>query len=184
MEGAWAVHSGDLVSIAEQQLVDCSTDYGNNGCNGGLMDLAFDYAIDHGMCAEADVPYSAKDGGACPLCDTVVTISKCVDVTPNNQLHLKEAVSIGPVSIAIEADARVFQLYRKGIISSTGCGTNLDHGVLIVGYGSEDGSDYWIVKNSWGDGWGEDGYLRIARNDLTDDKGICGIAMQPSQPVC
>jgi C1A family cysteine protease len=182
MEGAWAIDN-DLVSLSEQQLVDCSVKYGNNGCNGGLMDSAFEYAIDHGMCTEQELPYKGVEG-TCETCSPSVRFTGCVDVTPKNQNHLKDAVSRGPVSIAIEADTSVFQHYTGGIISSPSCGTNLDHGVLIVGYGTDpDGTMYWIVKNSWGDGWGEDGYVRIARSTSDSDKGICGIAMQSSYPV-
>lgn len=185
LEGSWAIKSGDLLSLSEQQLVDCSSMYGNNGCNGGLMDGAFEYVIDNGLCNEADIPYEGVDG-ACSKCSkSSISISSCVDVTSRNQVHLKEAVSRGPVSIAIEADTSVFQHYTGGVISSSSCGTNLDHGVLIVGYGTDDsGTMYWIVKNSWGSGWGEGGYLRIARSESENDSGVCGISMQPSYPVC
>jgi cathepsin L len=185
MEGAWAIKTGDLVSLSEQQLVDCSGKYGNNGCNGGLMDSAFEYVIDNGLCSEVDFPYEARDN-TCSICpNSAVKFSSCIDVTPRNQLHLKQAVAKGPVSIAIEADTSVFQHYTGGVISSSLCGTNLDHGVLIVGYGTEsDGTDYWIVKNSWGETWGENGYVRIARSDDENSSGVCGVAMQPSFPVC
>ena len=146
------------------------------------MDDAFQYAIDNGMCLEDSYPYTAK-GGECQKCDSVVQISSCVDVTKNDQVALKEAVSIGPVSIAIEADTKTFQLYTGGVITSSACGTNLDHGVLIVGYGQEDGLEYWLVKNSWGPSWGDGGYVKIERSDSTNDAGVCGIAMQPSYPV-
>ena len=162
MEGAWAIATKNLVSLSEQQLVDCSKKYGNLGCNGGLMDSAFQYAIDNGMCGESAYPYTAS-GGTCVSCQTIVKITGCIDVEPNNQIALKEAVFGGPVSIAIEADTRVFQFYSGGVITSTSCGTNLDHGVLIVGYGEENGQKYWLVKNSWGSSWGEAGYVRIAR---------------------
>ena len=113
----------------------------------------------------------------------MVNISDCVDVYPNNQLALKEAVSQQPVSVAIEADTKVFQFYSSGVITSLDCGTNLDHAVLVVGYGTDNGVDYWKVKNSWGESWGEEGYVRILRSDSTNDPGICGIASQPSYPV-
>ncbi len=101
----------------------------------------------------------------------------------NNLLNdLKEAVSIGPVSIAIEADTKEFQLYTSGVLTGDSCGTNLDHGVLIVGYGVENNIEYWLVKNSWGPSWGDQGYIKIERSDSTDDPGVCGIAMQPSYP--
>ena len=157
---------GDLVSLSEQQLVDCSAGrpYGNHGCNGGLMDGAFEYAIENGMCTESSYAYTAK-GGTCHSCDPVVSISSCVDVTPNNQQHLKEAVATGPVSVAIEADTRTFQMYTGGVITSSACGTKLDHGVLVVGYGELDNTPFWLVKNSWSTSWGDDGYVRIEEVD-------------------
>ena len=188
MEGAWSIATGNLVSLSEEQLVDCSKRYGNLGCNGGLMDSAFQYAIDNGMCVESDYPYTASSGssGSCQsTCDPEVTITDCADVPANNQLALKEAVSFGPVSIAIEADQRIFQSYSSGVITSSTCGTDLDHGVLIVGYGTEPetGIDYWLVKNSWSTTWGDEGYVKIERSDSTNDIGICGIAAQPSFPI-
>lgn len=189
MEGVWAIGTGELISLSEQQLVDCATrSYGNHGCNGGLMDGAFQYAIDNGMCSNDEYSYNAEKD-TCETCKTVATFNGCVDVTPNNQLHLKEAVAMNPVSVAIEADTRVFQLYTDGVITSDACGTSLDHGVLIVGYGnvgktsSYYGTDYWLVKNSWGETWGENGYVKIERSDSENDAGICGIAMQPSYPT-
>lgn len=184
MEGAWSIAKGELISLSEQQLVDCSAGfkYGNHGCNGGLMDGAFQYAIDNGMCGEVSYPYKAKSG-ECESCDVEVTMSGCKDVKPDDQLALKAAVSEGPVSVAIEADTRTFQLYNGGVITSDACGTQLDHGVLVVGYGEEGTMGYWTVKNSWGTSWGEDGYVRIERSDSEKDPGVCGIAKQPSFPV-
>ena len=183
MEGAWAIKTGQLVSLSEQQLVDCSVSYGNMACNGGLMDNAFAYAIDKGMCSEGSFPYVAKLT-SCVSCTAVAHFSGCVDVTPNNQVNLKEAVARGPVSVAIEADTTVFQFYSGGVLNSVKCGTNLDHGVAVVGYGTDStGQKYWTVRNSWGSGWGENGYIRIARSESTNDVGICGIASSPSYPV-
>lgn len=182
IEGAWAIKSGKLISLSEQQLIDCSKRYGNLGCSGGLMDNAFTYVIDSGICAEESYVYTAS-GGSCAKCDIASTISSCKDVFPNDQIALMSAVSIGPVSIAIEADTKIFQSYSSGVITSESCGATLDHGVLIVGYGVENGIKYWLVKNSWGTRWGDDGYVKIARSESLDDAGICGIAMQPSFPV-
>ena len=186
MEGAWAISTSKLVSLSEEQLVECSRSNGNLGCKGGLMDNAFQYAMDNGMCSEESYPYTSSAGssGLCKSsCDPQVTIHACSDVEPSNQLALKEAVAYGPVSIAIEADQRVFQSYSSGVITSDSCGTNLDHGVLIVGYGTESGVDYWLVKNSWSSDWGDQGYVKIERSDSKSDLGICGVAMQPSFPI-
>lgn len=184
IEGAWAISTGNLVSLSEQQLVDCSSgfQYGNHGCNGGLMDGAFNYAIQNGMCSEDDYSYTAKDG-TCHTCSKEVSITSCKDVPSKNQVALKEAVTIGPVSVAIEADTRTFQMYTSGVITSDSCGTNLDHGVLVVGYGEENNIMYWLVKNSWSSTWGDQGYVKIERTDSKSDPGVCGIAMQPSFPV-
>jgi len=187
MEGAWAIKTTDIISISEQQLVDCSKKYGNLGCKGGFMDNAFQYAIDNGMCSEESYPYNSgvtKTGGSCVECKPVVAIKACSDVPPNNQVALKEAVAlIGPISIALDAETKLFQSYKSGVITSESCGTNLDHGVLIVGYGEEDSIKYWLVKNSWGASWGDAGYIKIARSESKNDAGICGIAMQPSFPI-
>lgn len=195
MEGSWAIHSGDLVDLSEQQLVDCAgLRYGNLGCNGGLMDGAFQYSMDGNiMCTESEYPYTSGTTKSSSTCesnncisssfDEDIVFSECWDVDPKNQRALRQAVSQQPVSIAIEADTRYFQSYESGILTSDSCGTNLDHGVLIVGYGTDNGVDFWRVKNSWGSAWGEDGYIRIGRSDSTNDSGICGIAMTPSFPM-
>ena len=182
-EGAWAISKGQLIDLSEQELVDCATgiNYGSHGCSGGQMEGAFKYLIEHGQCTLASYPYTAKDG-SCHSCSAVAHFSSCFDVKPNDQLSLKAAVSIQPVAIAIEADTRYFQSYSSGVLTSSSCGTQLDHGVLIVGYGVENGQKYWLVKNSWSSSWGENGYVKIARSDSTNDAGICGIAMDPSFP--
>lgn len=182
VEGAWSIKTGKLVSLSEQQLVDCSSSYGNHGCNGGLMDSAFHYIIDNGICEESEYPYTASKD-SCETCSPVVTLSDCNDVSPNNQQDLLQAVSMNPVSVAIEADTRTFQMYKSGVITGDSCGTNLDHGVLVVGYGEENGTPYWLVKNSWSSSWGDEGYVKIERSDSTNDPGVCGIAMQPSFPI-
>jgi len=183
VEGAWAIAKGQLVDLAEQQLVDCATgiSYGSHGCSGGQMEGAFKYIIEHGQCSLASYPYTAKDG-TCKTCSAVAHVSSCSDVKPNDQISLKGAVAQQPVAIAIEADTRYFQSYSGGVLTSSSCGTSLDHGVLIVGYGAENGIDYWLVKNSWGTTWGDKGYVKIARSGSTNDAGICGIAMDPSFP--
>ena len=147
VEGAWAISKGELVDLAEQELVDCATgrDYGSHGCNGGQMEGAFKYIIENGQCSLSSYPYTAKDG-TCQKCTAVAHMSSCSDVKPNDQVSLKGAVAQQPVSIAIEADTKYFQSYSSGILTSSDCGTNLDHGVLIAGYGDDNGQKYWLVK--------------------------------------
>jgi KDEL-tailed cysteine endopeptidase len=200
VEGVWAINKGKLIDLSEQELVDCANGfaYGTHGCNGGEMDGAFKYIIQNGQCSLIDYPYTSgsesgygygyirsskkSDLEMCQKCSGVVEISSCYDVKSNDQISLKNAVVKQPVSIAIEADTRYFQSYSTGVLDSTACGTSLDHGVLIVGYGEENGKKYWLVKNSWSESWGEQGYIKILRSDSTNDPGICGIAMQPSFP--
>jgi C1A family cysteine protease len=184
VEGAWEISTGKLVDLSEQELVDCATgiSYGSHGCNGGQMEGAFKFIIEKGQCSLSSYPYTAKDG-SCKSCSPVAHISSCSDVKPNDQISLKAAVAQQPVAIAIEADTFYFQSYSSGILTSSSCGTTLDHGVLIVGYGTENGIDYWLVKNSWGTSWGDNGYVKIARSSSTNDPGICGIAIDPSFPT-
>lgn len=183
-EGAWAIKTGTLVDLSEEQLVECATGmpYGSHGCNGGQMEGAFKYLIQNGQCALSSYPYTSGNGksGSCKSCTPVAQFSSCSDVKPNDQISLKGAVAQQPVAVAIEADTRYFQSYSGGIMDSPSCGTSLDHGVLIVGYGEENGTKYWILKNSWSTSWGEEGYFRILRTDSTNDPGICGVAMDPS----
>jgi C1A family cysteine protease len=183
VEGAWAIAKGQLIDLSEQELVDCATgvSYGSHGCNGGQMEGAFNYIVSNGQCSLTSYPYKAVDGN-CQKCTAVAHIASCSDVQPNDQLALKAAVAQQPVAIAIEADTRYFQSYASGILTSNNCGTSLDHGVLIVGYGEESGQKYWLVKNSWSTSWGDNGYVKIARSESKNDPGICGIAMDPSFP--
>jgi len=175
IEGINKIKTGSLISLSEQQLVDCSKSYGNLGCNGGLMDNAFKYAKANKLETEADYPYTGK-GATCGYVASKgkVSLSGLTDVTANSGSQLQAAVAQQPVSVAIEADKAVFQSYKSGIITSTACGTTLDHGVLVVGYGTESGTDYWILKNSWGTTWGEKGYFRILRS-AGSGPGICGL---------
>jgi len=182
LEGAHQIATGDLISLSEQHLVDCATFYGNQGCSGGLMDAAFKYVMSNkGLCLEDEYAYTGKKNFFCQAKNCAsgeqAPITGFQDVTPNNEDDLQAAVNIGPVSVAIEADQKVFQFYKEGVLDDASCGTQLDHGVLLVGYGT-DGKDYWKVKNSWGETWGEEGYIRMARN-----KNTCGIASQPSYPT-
>lgn len=187
IEGAWALSKGQLVNFSEQELVDCATgiSYGSHGCQGGQMDGAFKFVIENGQCTDASYPYTSgvsKTGGTCQKCSAVAHISSCYDVKPNDQVSLKGAVFKQPIAIALSADTKSFQFYKSGVLTATDCYTQLNHGVLIAGYGEENGLKYWLVKNSWGTSWGDQGYIKILRSDSTNDPGICGIAMQPSFP--
>ena len=182
MEGRNQIKTGNLVNISEQQLVDCSTKEGNMGCNGGLMDYAFKYAEGTKMETEAQYPYTGKDG-TCHAQGGSVGVTSFTDVKPKSPSALAAAVAEGPVSVAIDASGLFFQLYFGGIMKHF-CGQSLDHGVLVVGYGTEKGTDYWILKNSWGSMWGEKGYFRILRSmDKEGYGGVCGLQQQPSFPI-
>ena len=179
LEGVNEIKTGTMTQFSEQELVDCAGSTGNQGCNGGLMDNAFKWVQSNGLCEEnAYGPYTASDG-TChkSQCKSAVSITGYKDVTQGSEDDLAKAVTKNPVSIAIEADQSGFQFYSGGVFTGA-CGKQLDHGVLVVGYGTEDNTDYWIVKNSWGATWGDSGYIKIERGS---DK--CGIADAASYPT-
>jgi len=183
-EGIVAISTGKLVSLSEQQLVDCGGSEGSHGCEGGLMDYGFQYIIDNGgICSEADYPYEARDDTCrSTKCTNAASIKGFQDVERDNEDALQQALSQQPVSIAIEADQQGFQFYSGGVFDGA-CGTQLDHGVLLVGYGvdADSGKKFWKVKNSWGGSWGEQGYIRMIRG--IGGAGQCGLAAQPSYPT-
>lgn len=181
-EGAWQVASGHLVSLSEQQLVDCSK--ANDGCDGGAMDPGFEFLETAGACAEESYPYTAQAGSCKSSCDLAVPaggVTGYKDVDIDDSKALMSALMTGPVSVAIEADQTSFQMYSGGVLKGT-CGSKLDHGVLAVGYGTDNGLGYWKVKNSWGPSWGERGYFRLLRSDSLPD-GECGVLKMSSYPV-
>ena len=183
VESAWAIKNNVLFNLSQQELLDCSSM--NKGCKGGSMDLAFKYIMNNGLCTNLSYPYIAERE-FCQKndCEPVIQIKGYRDVTQDNEKALARAVSKQPISVAIQANKRSFQLYQSGIYNDPDCGTELDHGVLLVGYGTDIdfNMDYWIIKNSWGKEWGENGYIKIQRN-IDDKRGLCGIAMQPSYPI-
>lgn len=186
MESRYMIKNKSLPVLSEQQLVDCSTAQGNQGCNGGLMDQAFTYAKTTGLNTEDEYPYKGRDGTCAVKSSKGVKVTSFADVKKNSPSQLKAAVAEGPVSIALDGAGLPFQFYFGGIVRGL-CGTSLDHGVLIVGYGSSTGilgkTDYWIVKNSWGGSWGEKGYIRIENNNKEGDAGICGLNQSASYPI-
>ncbi|KAH7549788.1 hypothetical protein JRO89_XS13G0082700 [Xanthoceras sorbifolium] len=184
VEGINQIKTNKLVSLSEQELVDCDTSE-NQGCNGGLMDLAFDFINKkRGITTEANYPYQANNGtcDASKLNSPAVSIDGHEDVPANDEDALLKAVANQPVSVAIDAGSSDFQFYSEGVFTGK-CGTELNHGVAAVGYGTTlDGTKYWIVRNSWGPEWGEKGYIRMQRG-ISDKEGLCGIAMEASYPI-
>eukprot|EP01084_Bolivina_argentea_P316574 548799_1 len=191
MECNYAIKHGKLTSLSEEQIIDCGHP-NSNGCNGGNSVSAMNYAASEGgLCTEKAYPYTAgetHENGTCKVktCGTKYDApNKSNPVTKiqhNNSTALMEAVVKGCVQVNIEADQPAFQHYKSGVITS-GCGADNDHSVLTVGYGTENGVQYWLVKNSWGQNWGDNGYVKICRNCKQNTPyGECGILKGPSQP--
>eukprot|EP00092_Neocalanus_flemingeri_P017837 GFUD01019301.1.p1 GENE.GFUD01019301.1~~GFUD01019301.1.p1 ORF type:complete len:380 (+),score=117.66 GFUD01019301.1:91-1140(+) len=175
--------TGKLVSLSEQNLIDCSTQYGNHGCHGGVMDAAFQYIKDNGgIDTEESYPYEGEDD-TCRYnsADNGATDIGFMDVDAGDEAALKTAIATqGPCSVGIDASHESFQFYSKGVYRDDECSPdNIDHGVLAVGYGEESGEAYWLIKNSWGPSWGEEGYVKIARNE----DNMCGVASMASYPL-
>uniref|UniRef100_A0A1J3EMQ9 Senescence-specific cysteine protease SAG12 n=2 Tax=Noccaea caerulescens TaxID=107243 RepID=A0A1J3EMQ9_NOCCA len=185
VEGLTKIKTGEILSLSEQQLIDCSTE--SYGCNGGLVTKAFDYIIENqGITTEENYPYQASQN-SCPAATqsasfAAATISGYETVPMNNEEALLKAVSQQPVSVGIDGAGAAFKYYSEGIFDGE-CGTDLNHAVTIVGFGmSEEGTKYWVVKNSWGETWGEGGYMRIKR-DVDAPQGMCGLAMYAAYPI-
>ncbi|KAL7861646.1 hypothetical protein SRHO_G00130870 [Serrasalmus rhombeus] len=184
LEGQMFRKTKQLMSLSEQQLVDCSQEFGNHGCEGGWYFTAFDYVMSSGGLETEDTyPYQAKDG----MCrfnpkNAKATCQDYILLRSGNENNLQYAVAvIGPISVAIDTSRPTFQLYHSGVYDEPACSSiKLTHAVLIVGYGTDNlRQDYWLVKNSWGAQWGEEGYIRMSRNK--DNQ--CGIATVPIFPV-
>ncbi|KAG1681859.1 Cathepsin L [Nymphon striatum] len=183
LEGQHMKKTGKLTSLSEQNLVDCSWAEGNMGCGGGLMDQAFTYIKkNNGIDSESSYPYKAEDE-KCTFkkAADAAKVTGFVDIKSGDEHSLMTAVAtVGPISVAIDANHPEFMSYSSGILDIPSCSsTFLDHGVLAVGYGTENGKDYWLVKNSWGASWGMSGYVKMSRNK--DNQ--CGIATKASYPL-
>ena len=182
VESAYAIKTGKLVSLSEQQLVDCARrpDYECAGCGGGWPWSAIDYVSNHGLCTEEAYPYLGYDSDCKESeCEVAVKTVDKVLLPMADEESLANAVAITPVSITLDASA--MQLYRSGIITS--CTEYINHAVLAVGYDVEEesGIKYWIVKNSWGEDWGEEGYCRIEKD--VGGMGRCGITYSSVYPT-
>ncbi|XP_007230109.3 procathepsin L isoform X5 [Astyanax mexicanus] len=183
LEGQLFRKTRQLVSLSEQQLLDCSWLNGNSGCASGAIEHAFQYVEFEGLQSDATYPYEGKDG----MCrfnpkNSQATCSGFEELPSGDETILQKAVAvIGPISAAIDTKRNTFRFYSSGVYDEPYCSTSdLDHAVLIVGYGTDKrGQDYWMVKNSWGVQWGEKGYIRMSRNK----KNQCGIATRASFPV-
>lgn len=172
LESAWAIRKKRLADISTQQMVDC--DKISHGCNGGRMDLAYSYLIDNGVVLEENYPYQGVDG-ACRenLTLSNINITAYGYVAENRPLAMKRAVSIQPISIAV-AVGRDFAFYSSGIFNGP-CSDRLNHAVILTGYGVEP-QHYWTMRNSWGEGWGELGYMRLKRTEKSWSQETCGLA--------
>ncbi|KAK7126757.1 hypothetical protein R3I94_018068 [Phoxinus phoxinus] len=183
IEGQVFKRTGQLVSLSEQQLVDCSRSYGTYGCSGAWMANAYDYVINKGLESSGTYPYTSADIQPCfyDRSSVVARISDYRFIPAGDEQALADAVAtVGPITVAMDADHPSFLFYSSGIYKESNCNpNNLNHAVLVVGYGSEEGKDYWIIKNSWGTGWGEGGYMRMIRNG----KNTCGIASYALYPI-
>nr|XP_033809484.1 cathepsin L1-like isoform X3 [Geotrypetes seraphini] len=187
LEGQVFKKTGQLISLSEQNLVDCSKPQGNHGCSGGYITGAFRYVQSNGgINSETTYPYLGRDDGMChynPL-NKAANCTSFVRLPQGSEEILEQAVaSVGPVSVAVDAKAFTFRFYHSGVYSDSWCSQMVNHAMLTVGYSTSQqngkSSDYWLIKNSWTENWGEQGYLRL----LKGAGNQCGVANQASYPV-
>jgi C1A family cysteine protease len=189
LSGANFIKTGKLIELSEQQIVSCSTNYFSNGaggCNGGNMQTGYRYSGSNPIMSLADYPYNSgrtQQNGSCQYnkSEGLVGAKSYANVQKNNPSALKDAVQQQPVSISIDASSRYYNSYSSGILTNANsCGTSLDHAVIIVGWGQQNGTEFFLVKNSWGSSWGENGYVRF---QIINGKGMCGCQMAPLYPT-
>ena len=181
VEGVWFVTGHDLVSLSEQQLIDCSGDFGNMGCLGGYMDDAFEYVRRYGLTTYTNYPYTASQGTCnnSKVQNIAASISSYHDVTADSSNALLTALNLQPVSVAVDAGNHAWQFYKGGVVDGL-CGDKLDHGVLAAGYDTTASTSYYNIKNSWGSDWGDNGFIKLK---VKDGKGTCGVQMNASYPI-
>ena len=185
IEGQNYIKNNLKVSLSEQNLIDCSRSYGNRGCNGGNAWYSYKYIINNtGIDTEVSYPYTASDYGLCKyrIAFKGASITDYKFLLARDEDALTAAIAnVGPVAVSIDASPKTFGFYNgTGVYYEPKCSSlKLNHMVLAVGYGSENGKDYYIVKNSWGASWGAEGYIKMARNRNNN----CGIATLPSYPI-
>ncbi|KAK4487493.1 hypothetical protein RD792_005864 [Penstemon davidsonii] len=184
VEGITKIKNGKLYNLSIQEILDCDTGAEGNGCDGGFVSEAFDFIKQNGLTTESNYPSKEKPG----TCDKnkeaqhVAKISSYEKIPADNEAALMKAVANQPIAVSLDASGPSFQFYSSGVFTGQ-CGTTLDHVVTVVGYGTENGKlKYWIIKNSWGTTWGEEGYMKLQR-DTDEKEGLCGIAMDALYPV-
>eukprot|EP00731_Ephydatia_muelleri_P007188 Em0003g1436a len=183
LEGATALASDKLVALSPQNIIDCTVAYGNHGCSGGDAYTAFKYVVDNGgIDTESSYPYKGKQSSCQYNSKNSGAIATgVVKITSGSETDLLSAVAnVGPIAVAVDASVNSFMFYQSGVFDSSSCSTSkLNHAMLVTGYGSANGKDYWLVKNSWGTGWGESGYIKMVRNKYNQ----CGIASDALYPM-
>lgn len=181
IESSYAVNKGIKVKLSEEQLVECSGKYGNGGCQGGLMDNAFEYAEEHPLCTEDAYPYTSRFGlvGVCKFLKTkkctTYKVTNYTDVPEGNCTGLYNALTQQPVAVAV--DASNWQSYKSGVFNATSCQAELNHGVLLTGFVATAANPYWTIKNSWGPNWGQNGYINLQNGNTC---GVCDAASWPN----
>lgn len=183
IESAVKIKEDRDIILSEQQIIDCSVSYGNNGCSGGLVEYAYHYLTEHELETEAQYPYKASNHKCTAKAQSGdIELTDFSEVARFDPVQLAQALQKGPVSVGVDASDWGIRYYKSGIITKN-CGTSIDHAVLLVGYGTDNGVDYWTIKNSWGADWGEKGYFRILRDMTKKDDGMCGVQSTPCYPI-
>jgi len=178
VEAITKINTGNLISLSEQQLVDCASP---DGCHGQSMENAFEYIKSYGLGTEQEYPYREAHQ-TCHSVNPVASIRGYQMVPQQNEEELLKAVTHQPVSVLLDASGQAFQFYKEGVFAGDQCGTQLNHAVTAIGYDEDADGKYWLIRNSWGQTWGEGGYMKILR-DTGAPQGLCGINMHATYPI-